>query len=133
MRRGRARDALPGCAPAVIATAIDDEPLAAVAHLEGQGPGVSALVESRGWRRAGIAEHQAVTGLETLKPEMRRREGRPALRLAPSQSEIDRAAGHLVSAVEKREAAIAVTEESQHRRGAIDGALERRRHDYLQC
>src|SRR5712691_7047582 len=124
MRRARPRDAAPGRLGAAISAAIDDDPLAPLAQLEGEGSGMRLAVEAARRRLAGIDDDQALPGLQALKTGLRRRHWRMAPRLRAGQGEIDDDAILLDRVVEQRETAIAMAKKPQHRRHALDRLLQ---------
>ena len=128
MRRARSHDPLPRRLCAAIAAAIDDDPLAALAHLQRQRPGMGLFVVSGRRRVAGVDDDQAVAGLEALKPAMRRLHRGAALGFRLAEHEVDEHAVLLDRIVEQRKAPVAVAEKPQHRRHPVDRILKRRGH-----
>ena len=109
-----------GAAPAMGA-AIDHQPAAADAHLEGRR---ARVVRRRARRRRGVDDHRAAPRGEALEPGVARIGRRP--RFAPRRLENRRRAGKGVfaAAVERREAAVAVAQGAQRRRHALDGLAQ---------
>ena len=120
MSRGRSKRRSPAIAVAAERATIDDEPLAAVAHLESERRSMSV-----GGRRADIDDDQRAARRQPLEADLggagpgRRRD------LARRQQGIGQRPVAFLRAVKQREPAVAVSERAQHRRHPLDGAGER--------
>ena len=121
MRRRVAHEMPPVARRAGIGAAIDDQSLVRGTHLEAERAGMGDAVHAAAGRAAGIGDHQRGAGGEPLEAA-RQRHGRRALaRARPRQHQVDQRAIGLPGAVEQGEPAVAVTEEAQQRRHAVDG------------
>src|SRR4051794_8688639 len=123
MRGGRPRGAGPFGARPFIGAAIDDESLAAVAHLERQRAGVRRAVEPGGGKRTRVEEDERLAGGKALEAGMRRARRRLALRLGARQDEVEGRSEPLRGAVELGEPPVAVAEEAEERRHPVDRRL----------
>src|SRR6185312_3160350 len=117
----------PFLARPVIGAAIDHEPIAPIAQLEGEKLCMSAAVETRRRRLAAIEQHERMPRAQALEAAMWRGRGRTPFGIGARQHPVDDRGLALIGAVEERQPAIAVTEKAQHRRAAVDRLLERGR------
>src|SRR3954467_7086146 len=89
MRRAYPAYEAPAGLRAAAAAAIDDDALAPLAQLEGQGAGMRVLVKAARRRLAGIDQNEALPRLQALKAHLRRIRRGAALRLRPGQHQVD--------------------------------------------
>ena len=118
MRRAGARHTAPGRFGAAIPAAIDDDPVAPLAQLEGQRAGMRRARRSRAAVAFRCRPQRALPGGEPLKSGVRRLLRRMAAGFRSGQDEIDDDRVLLDRAVEQRQPAVAVAEKAQHRRHA---------------
>ena len=120
MRGREAHEVMPVARRAGIGAAVHDQPLMRGAHLEAQGAGMGDPVHAATRRAAGVRDHQRRSGGQPLKAARQRHRRCDLARPGARQHEVDQAAVAFPRAVEQRQASVAMAEEPQHRRHAVD-------------
>ena len=120
MRRGAAGKAAPVVAAGGGHAAIDDDPARPGRQFKREAAGMGVATDARRRRRAGVHDHGHRAGIEPLKAGMRHVRHRRTMRVVIREQGCDHVGWRAAHAVEHREAAIAVTEEAQHRHHAVD-------------
>ncbi len=123
MRRGGAQRLGEVASGRPAAAAIDDQAVVADAHLEAERAGVSDCYRGRD-RPADVEQHGRALGVDAMETGMRCARRRLGLAVAQFQGPLDRHRIALAGTVEQREAAVAEQIGPQHRRHAVDGALQ---------
>ena len=120
MRRGAARKAAPIVAAGRGHAAIDDDPARTGRQFEREATGMRFLADIRRRRRPGVHDDGRRAGIEALEAGMRHVRHRHAVGVVIGEQGGHQVRGRVAHAVEQRKAAVAVTEETQHRHHAVN-------------
>lgn len=111
-----------------MSAAIDDEALSTDRHLEAADSGMGGPIQLRRRRCAAIDDHDRASDRQAIESCIRGPLERPAARVGLRQDRVEQQRLAFLATVEQRQPAIAVSEEAQRRRHAIDGVLDDFRH-----
>src|SRR5262249_15866182 len=104
--------------------AIHDEPLAAMAHLEGERAAMRmAAMAFLGWN-AAIQDHHRFAGLQALIAGHRCADRRPALGVGAAEHDVDSSRVPFRAVVEESELAIAMPQEPHHGGRTLDPRMD---------
>ena len=112
---GRAHCLLPACAGCTRAgrTAIDDHALTTNTELHGECSRVGAAIEPGSGRNTSVDDHQGASRLNALETTLRRGKTWPPARIGAAKYHVHLEAGFLLGAVEERQTAITMLEETE--------------------